>query len=186
MFCTGGMWLVFELGWMENVVAGPWFVLLVLAVGAIPACRVGRWIPRFVVGGRGAGRLLRAEADEELLREANAAGLLAGVGLLVLGLSTASWYNHEHARAGSDVQATVLERKYEESSPRSAEEWRLIVELNWKREDVLVSRREWERSPPGTRVSMRVLNGALGFPVVCSARLRGRCDGETIALVTAP
>jgi hypothetical protein len=180
------MWLVFELNWIENVVAGPGFVLLVLAVCAGPAYWAGRRVARFVAAGSGIRRLLSSEADQELRREASGAGILTCVGLLALGLSTATWYNHEHAGRGSYIQTTVIERKHKEGSPRSAEEWRLIVELDWKREDVLVSRGEWERSPAGARVSMRVLDGALGFPVVCSARLRGRCDAEPIALARAP
>jgi hypothetical protein len=186
LFFPSMIWLLFELNWIENAVAGPWFVLLVLTVCAGPAYWAGRRMARFGAGGQGTGRLGRRDADAALQRDAIAAGMLTGAGLLVLGLCTASWFNHEHARRSTYVQATVVERTHKDSTPRTAEEWRLIVELHWKREDVIVSAGEWRRSPPGTRVSMRVLNGGLGIPVVCSARLRGPCGAEPIALRGAP
>lgn len=186
LFFPSMIWLLFELNWIENVVAGPWFVLIVLAACAGPAYWAGRGIARAAAAEPGPGRLSRREAVADWQREAGAAGLLTGFGLLVLGLSTASWFNHEHAGRGTYVQATVMERAHKDAGPKSPEEWRLIVEIQWKREDVIVSAGEWRRSPPGTRVSMRILNGALGFPVVCSARLGGRCGAEPIAALSAP
>lgn len=181
LFFPSMIWLLFELGWIENVVGGPWFVLLALAVSAVPAYWVGRGIARAVGAEPGTGGSGHREPDADPQREAAAAGLLAGAGLLALGLCIASWTNHEHARRSTYVQATVVGRKHKEATPRTpAEEWRLIVEIRWKREDVLVSAGEWQRSPVGTRVSIRMLDGALGFPVVCSARLGGRCGGEPI------
>lgn len=186
LFCASMIWLVLELGWIENVVAGPWFVLLALAVSAGPAYWAGRRMARAVAAGPGAGRFGPRQADADLQRDAGAVGLLTGAGLLVLGLCTASWFNHEHARGSTYVQATVMGRAHKDASSRTPAEWRLIVQMERSREDVLVSAGEWRRSPPGTAVSMRMLDGALGFPVVCSARLRGRCGAESIAALAAP
>lgn len=178
LFFPGMIWLLFELSWIENVVRGPLFVLLVLAAAWFPALCAGRGIARAANAGQGIGT--RARGGEDRNREAASAGMLTGAGLLLVALCTASWVNHELARRTGSVQATVIGRKHKERGPKSPEEWRLVVRVQGRREDVAVSAAEWQRSTPGTRVSMGMLHGALGFPVLCSAVLRGRCQAEPV------
>ncbi len=171
LFFPSMIWLIFELDWMENVVGGLSFVVFVLAAASVPAWWAARGMAR--AAGAEQGRLARGEAD--VGREAVSAGFLTGVGLLALALSGASRFNHERAGRTTDVPVMVIGRAHKERRPKSPEEWRLIVNVRGRREDVTVSAAEWERSAPGTQVSMHVLQGALGYPVLCSEILGGRC-----------
>lgn len=172
-FFPGMIWLLFELDWIENAVGGRGFVVLVLGAAVVPAYWAGRWLarmahpePDFFAG---------SHPKPDPRSEAAGAGVLTGVGLLLLALCTASWFNHERAADTAPVQVTVMGHKYKESSPKTREEWRLVVQVQGRREDVVVSEDEWSRAAPGERISMRMLNGALGYPVLCSDVLRGRC-----------
>lgn len=189
LFFPSMFWLLFELDWIENVVGGRWFVLLVLAVAAAPAWWLGRGIAR-IANPWPDRSLLASRDDAERRREAGSAGLLAGAGALVLAVSGASWANHALATRAADVPLTVVGRAFRESSPRSREEWRLIVHVQGRREDVVVSAGEWSRSAPGARITMRMMDGALGFPVLCSDVLRGRCNahgaGRAVAACVQP
>lgn len=178
LFFPSMIWLLFELDWIENVVGGRWFVLLVLAAAAVPAWWAGRGIARAADPWPDRS-LLASRDDAARRREASSAGLLTGAGVLVLALCTASWSNHALARRTADVQVTVVGREHRESTTRSPEAWRLIVVVRGRREDVAVSAGEWARAAPGARVPMRIMEGPLGFSVLCSDVLRGCCDAET-------
>jgi hypothetical protein len=171
LFFPSMIWLIFELDWMENVVGGLSFVILVLGTAAVPAWWAARGIARAV--GAVPGPFARGEEDRG--REALSAAALTGVGLLALTLSGASRFNREHAGRATDVQVTVIRRDHKERGPRTPETWRLIVSVQGRREDVTVSAGEWERSAPGTQLSMHMLQGALGYPVLCSEILGGQC-----------
>lgn len=181
LFFPSMIWLLFELDWIENVVGGRWFVLLVLAAAAGPAWWAGRGIARAADPWPGRG-LLASQEDAARRREASSAGLLTGAGVLVLALCTASWTNHAFARRGATVPVMVIGREHREAGSRSAEQWGLIVRVRGRREDVAVSAAEWARSAPGAQVPVRIVEGALGFPVLCSGILRGPCA----AIDTAP
>lgn len=185
LFFPSAIWLVFELNWIENAVGGRWFVLLVLAIAAMPAWWAGRGIARAAYP-RPNRSLLASGNDPDGRREASSAGLLTGAGVLLLAVCTASWANHELAGRAADVEVTVIGREYREPTPKTREEWRLIVDVRGRREDVVVSRHEWARSVPGARVSMRMMDGALGFPVLCSGVLRGRCAPASITIDPCP
>ena len=179
LFFPSMFWLLFELRWIENVVGGRWFVLLVLASASVPAWWAGRGIARAAYPWPNRS-LLASGNDADRRREASSAGMLTGAGILVLAVCIASWTNHELAGRAADVEVTVIGREHRESTPRSPEQWRLIIDVRGRREDVVVSRYEWARSAPAARVSMRMMDGALGFPVLCSGVLRGRCRVEAI------
>lgn len=174
LFFPSMLALLFELDWMENTVGGTWFVLLVLAVAAVPAWLAGRAIRRLADPRRNLFLLQSAEERAHAAREASSAGFLTFVGVLTLSLVAASRMNHARAAAADDVAVTVVEREYRPAGPRSGEAHRLIVDVDGRREDVVVSAAEWERSGPGSAHRMRRLHGALGFDVLYSDNLRRR------------
>lgn len=188
LFSFSMIWVLLELDWIENVVGGASFVLMVLTLAALPAWWAGHAAARAAGAAFDGGRsgLRRSDPDEERGREMFSAGMLTGVGVLALAVSSASWFNHAHAGQVAHVPATVIGRGHRESSPRSPEEWKLVVEMQGRREDVAVSAGEWSQSPPGAGVTLRMLSGAFGFPVVCSKVLRGPCAAEPIAVRGEP
>lgn len=188
LFFPSMLALLFELDWMENTVGGTWFVLLVLAAAALPAWLAGRTIRRMADPRRNLFLLQSAEERAHAAREASSAGLLTFVGVLTLALFSASRLNHAHAAHVDDVAVTVVEREYRPAGPRSGEAYRLIVDVDGRREDVVVSAVEWARSGPGSAHRMRRLRGALGFDVLYSDNLqRRRCAaGARHAAADAP
>ncbi|HEX6036715.1 hypothetical protein [Longimicrobium sp.] len=178
LFFPGVLALLFELDWMENTVYGTRFVLMVLAAASLPAWWAGRMVRRLADPRRNLFLLRGPEERATAAREASSAGFLAFAGVLALALFAASRLNHERARREDVVPVTVVAldyREYREAGARSPESFKLVVDVEGRREDVVVSAREWARARPGSRRPMRRLHGALGFAVLYSDALAHGC-----------